>query len=110
MVRQALTLYRALMRDLPSDSASVRQLTASRSRHVVMATALANEATLKGLGTPEGMKLAEASRSHDLAAQRLAITAFDLATKEALSKADRHGAADPLARWRTPTTVEGGSK
>lgn len=86
MVREANVLYRALLRDLPSDGASVRQLTASRARHVVMGTALANEATTAGLGTPAGMKLAEASRSHDLAAQRLAVTAYDLAVREATAR------------------------
>lgn len=83
MVREALTLYRAILRGLPSDGASVRQLTASRCRHAVLATRFANEAARAGLTSPEGMKLAEHARAHDLAAQRLAVTAFDLATREA---------------------------
>ena len=42
LVREALTLYRAIMRDLPSDGPSVRQLTASRCRHAVLATRYAD--------------------------------------------------------------------
>ena len=87
MVREATALYRAVLRGLPSDGASVRQLTASRCRHAVLATVYANEASKAGLATPEGMKLAEHARAHDLTAQRLAVTAFDLATREASTKA-----------------------
>lgn len=83
MVKEAHTLYRAILRGLPSDGASVRQLTASRCRHAVLATRYANEAAAAGLTTPEGLKFAENARAHDLAAQRLAVTAFDLATREA---------------------------
>jgi hypothetical protein len=88
LVREALTLYRALLRDLPSDGPSVRQLTASRARHAVLATRFADEATKAGLTSPTGMKLAELSRSHDLAAQRLAVTAYDLAVREAAAQKD----------------------
>lgn len=59
LVREATTLYRALIRDLPSDGPSVRQLTASRCRHAVLATRFANEAVKVGLTTPGGIKLAE---------------------------------------------------
>jgi hypothetical protein len=83
MVRDAHTMYRAILRESPSDGPSVRQIIAARCRHAVMATRFANEAGKVGLATPEGIKLAEQSRAHDLASQRLAVTAFDLATREA---------------------------
>lgn len=88
LVREASNLYRALLRDLPSDGPSVRQLTASRARHAVLATRYADEATKAGLMTPAGMKAAELSRSHDLAAQRLAVTAYDLAVREAAARSE----------------------
>ncbi|HEY1695445.1 MAG TPA: hypothetical protein VGG39_24920 [Polyangiaceae bacterium] len=89
VVRQALTMYRALLRDLPSDGPSVRQLVAARCRHAVMATRYANEAAKAGLATPAGIKLAEQSRAHDLAAQRLAVTSYDLAVRGAALEGDR---------------------
>lgn len=89
IVRQALALYRALLRDLPSDGPSVRQLVAARCRHAVMATRYANEAAQVGLATPVGIKLAEQSRAHDLAAQRLATTSYDLAVRNAQLEANK---------------------
>jgi hypothetical protein len=101
MVRQALTMYRAILRELPSDGPSVRQLVAARCRHAVLATRYANEAASVGLATPTGIKLAEQSRAHDLAAQRLAVTSYDLATRgaeQATSRVDPHRAlAEALA-------------
>ncbi|MGA2450835.1 MAG: hypothetical protein ABTD50_19395 [Polyangiaceae bacterium] len=86
LARDALTMYRALVRSLPSDGPGVRQLVASQARHAVMATTYANAAAGVGLASPEGVKLAEKSRAHDLVAQRLAVTAFDLATRLADSR------------------------
>lgn len=100
LVRDALTLYRACLRELPSDGPSVRQLTAARCRHAVLATCFTNEAVSAGLTTPLGMKLAEAARSHDLAAQRLAVTAFDIASKEASAVAGAK--TNP---WLTPPVL-----
>lgn len=91
-VRQALTMYRAILRELPSDGPSVRQLVAARCRHAVMATRYANEAAKVGLATPAGIKLAEQSRAHDLAAQRLAVTAYDLSIRGAAHERDQHEA------------------
>jgi hypothetical protein len=82
-VRSVLTLYLAILRGLPADGATVRQLAAAQARHAWLATEYTNAARTAGLTTPEGLKLAEASRSHDLASQRIAVTAFDLATREA---------------------------
>jgi hypothetical protein len=95
MVRQAVTMYHALLRDLPSDGPSVRQLVAARCRHAVLATRFADEAAKVGLATPMGLKLAEQSRAHDLAAQRLAVTSYDLAVRGAQRDAERPKTAWP---------------
>jgi hypothetical protein len=111
MVRQALTMYHALLRDLPSDGPSVRQLVAARCRHAVMATRFANEAAKVGLATPMGLKLAEQSRSHDLAAQRLAVTSFDLAVRgaqKAAADVDPHAALDAAIARAQAHDGEGG--
>jgi hypothetical protein len=96
LVRAARTMYRALLREMPEPGASVRQLVASRCRHAVMATKFANSAARVGLATVEGIRLAEQSRAHDLAAQRLAVTALDLALREARSRPPV--SFDPLER------------
>jgi hypothetical protein len=98
LARDAMTMYRALLRTSPSDGPAVRQITAAQCRHAVMATSFANAAAKAGLATPDGIKLAEQARSHDLAAQRLAVTAYDLACREA-SHATR--------RKRGPWSLEG---
>ncbi len=82
LVREATRLYSAILRSLPSDGPGVRQLVAAQARHAMLATHYANEAATVGLATPEGLKLAEASRSHDGTAQRLAVTAYDRAVRE----------------------------
>jgi hypothetical protein len=86
-VKQVLALYLALLRELPADGAGVRQLAAAQARHAWLATEYTNLARAAGVGTAEGMKYADAARTHDLAAQRLGVTAFDRAAKEATARA-----------------------
>ncbi|HOU89569.1 MAG TPA: hypothetical protein PLU22_00925 [Polyangiaceae bacterium] len=95
LTREALKLYNALRRGLPSDGPGVRQLVAAQARHATLAGFYANEAARVGLATPEGLKLAEASRAHDTTAQRLATTAYDRAVREGAARR----AAEPPA-WR----------
>ena len=83
LARDALKLYGATLRSLPSDGPVTRQLSAAYSRNATLACHLANLAAKAGLGTPEGLKLAEAARSHDTTAQKLAVTAYDRAVREA---------------------------
>jgi hypothetical protein len=97
LVKEATRLYLALLRSLPSDGPGVRQLVAAQSRHAMLATHYANEAAKVGLATSEGLKLAEASRSHDGTAQRLATTAYDRAVRESNSKkAGRNSILDAI--------------
>ncbi|MBK8998078.1 MAG: hypothetical protein IPM35_20330 [Myxococcales bacterium] len=86
LVRNATKLYTAILASLPSDGAAVRQLVASQARHVVLATHFANLAAKAGLATDAGLKLAEAARSHDTTAQRLSVTAYDRAVREAQAR------------------------
>lgn len=105
LVRQATRLYLALLRDLPSDGPAVRQLAASQARHVALATHFANEAARVGLATDRGLRLAEASRAHDTTAQRLAVTAYDRATREAAAAKNA-----PLDATEWEKLIEEGSK
>ena len=86
VAKQARQLYRSTLRELPSTGASVRQLVAAQCRHGALATYYANMAAKEGLGTERGMAMAEASRRHDQAAQRLSVTAYDRAVREANAK------------------------
>jgi hypothetical protein len=88
LVRNATRLYLAILRDLPSDGAAVRQLIASQARHAVLATHYANAAAKAGLASDEGLALAEAARSHDTTAQRLSVTAYDRSVREAQARRD----------------------
>jgi len=97
MVREAVVMYRQLLREMPSTGASVRQLVAARVRHASLATRYAGLAADAGLGTPLGIKMAEASRSHDMTASRLGVTAYDLATREA-AKGNAPDLAAEIAR------------
>jgi hypothetical protein len=90
VVRQATALYVATLRSLPSDGPAVRQLVAAQARHVALATFYANHGANVGLATKEGMAFAEASRQHDTTAQRLSVTAFDRATREAAAAKQAH--------------------
>src|SRR5262249_39422173 len=94
--KKVLRLYRSMLRTLPSDGPNVRALTAARCRHAVLATIFTNEAVKAGLTTPEGLKLAECARSHDQTAQRLAVTALDIAQKEHLAKKNAPKSKTPL--------------
>lgn len=96
LVKEATRLYLALLRSLPSDGPGVRQLCAAQARHAMLATHYANEAANAGLATATGLKLAEAARSHDTTAQRLSVTAFDRAVREANAAPP----VDPLERLR----------
>lgn len=107
LAKDALALYRATLRNLPSRGPSVRQLVAAQCRHAVIATAYANAAARVGLATAEGIKLAEQARSHDLAAQRLAVTAFDLAKRTTEPKAPDATQLPPGYEW-PDETPEGG--
>ena len=107
LVREATRLYLALLRSLPADGPGVRQLVASQARHAMLATHYANEAARVGLGTKDGLAMAEASRAHDTTAQRLSVTAYDRAVREAASKP-----RDPMAELnrRLGIPTEGTSK
>ncbi len=86
LVRSALKLYFAMVRELPADGAAVRALCAASARHGALAAHYGNLAAATGLATPDGLKFAEASRQHDTTAQRMSVSAYDRAVREARAK------------------------
>jgi hypothetical protein len=96
LVKDATRLYLAILRTLPSDGPGVRVLVASQARHTVLAAFYADAAAKEGLESAKGLKLAEASRSHDTTAQRLSVTAYDRAAREQAAKPRGQSLADVL--------------
>lgn len=86
LASQARTLYFAYLRALPSDGPTVRSTIAAQARNTVLAAEYARLAAVAGLATKEGIKLSEQARAHDVTANRLAVTALDIATREANQK------------------------
>lgn len=107
LVREATRLYIALLRSLPSDGPGVRQLVAAQARHAMLATHYANEAAKVGLSSDVGLKLAEASRAHDTTAQRLSVTAYDRAVREAVTKPRQSATAALVASIRKEASDAG---
>ncbi|HEY1695821.1 MAG TPA: hypothetical protein VGG39_26820 [Polyangiaceae bacterium] len=89
--------YRAFVLGLPSRSASVADLVASRVRNAYLAERYALEAQVAGTSTPAGAKLAAMAHGCDMHVQRFALHARDLSAREA-------GVEDaaPASTERTP--------
>ncbi len=81
LARESFRLYLALLRGLPSDGPSVRTLAALQARHVVLAARWANRAAELGFDSEDGIAADERSLKHGQRAERLAVTALDVATR-----------------------------
>lgn len=86
LARQSWTLYAAMLREMPSDGPTVRSHVMQVARSTALATYYANRAAEVGLETKEGMALDERSMKHGARAERVSVTAFDIATKQAKRK------------------------
>lgn len=92
--KEAYRLYRAFMRDLPCDCASVRQLVAQRARAAAFSAYYANKAGELGLTSELGMQANAEALKWDARAERLAVTSLDVSTKLAATRKpiDAHAA------------------
>jgi hypothetical protein len=79
--REVRTLYGAFMRSLPNDDAVIQDLVARQARSSAFSARLAARAIELGLETEEGRKALDMSIKLDARAERLAVTAWDLAQK-----------------------------
>jgi len=84
--------YCATLRQLPSDGPMVRGLVALKARHLALAAYFHGLGAERGLSTEEGMAALEMASKHGQRAERLAVTALDVATK--LAKEPRGGPND----------------
>lgn len=94
VARDAERAFRGTMRDLPSDGATVRSLAALYSRHVALAAYYTRKAENAGLDSPEGLDWTARATGQGQRAERIAVTALDVATKLA--------AAQPRSDARPP--------
>ena len=86
LYRQARLMFVGFLRSLPSTDAHVQDLVARHARSSVLSARYAASATDLGLDTAEGQKAMELSIKLDQRAERLAVTAWDLAEKISASR------------------------
>jgi hypothetical protein len=94
---EAFKLYLAALREMPSDGPSVRSLVALQARHVALSAYYADRAVALGLDTEEGRAADEHAMKHGQRAERLTVTALDVATRFAATKPK----ANPDLDWLT---------
>jgi hypothetical protein len=100
--RDAWRVFVATMRTMPSDAAPVRSLVGLHARHIALAALYAAKASEAGLATAAGMKLQEAADRQSQRAERVLVTALDVARVCAASAEEQrpnglallHAAAD----------------
>lgn len=119
LANEAQYLFRCLMRDMPVDGAGVSALVASRARATVLAAWFAAESARVGMTSDRGMKLLDTSMKLDARAERLAVTAIELAGRQHKAKKQdavglaglgelREGAKGVRGKHTPPLLVVGG--
>ena len=81
LAREAWQLYQSMLRELPCDCASVRQLVAARARAAVLSARYALLAAERGYETDDGTAALEMSTKLCQRAERLAVTSLDISTR-----------------------------
>lgn len=95
VAEDAFKIFAATIREMPSDGVLVRGLVAQKARHDALAAFWTAKSVDAGISTPEGIAAADHATKHGTRAERLAVTALDVATK--LAKQPRRDASD--APW-----------
>ena len=93
----AWKIFCANVRELPNDGSIVRGLLMRKARHEALSAFWEHQASSLGLLTDEGIMAQGEALKHGQRAERLAVTAIDIATKLA-SKKDVQP-FDPLAAY-----------
>lgn len=102
ITRDAKRVFAHTMRSMPSDAPPVRALVAMYARHYALNAYFTIKAAEAGLITPAGMKLQEVADRQSQRAERVLVTAQDLARVCAAEAEKRRGPVDPLAAFRLP--------
>lgn len=105
VAEEAWKVLCGLLRELPHRGPTVRQLATLQARHVALAAYFGARAVELGLDSPAGEAADERATKHGQRAERLAVTALDVATR--MAAADR---AKPLDADAWAAMVAEGSK
>lgn len=105
--RDAWRIYIATMRMMPSEAAPVRTLVGLHARHVALAALYGALASVAGVASTEGLRLQEAADRQSQRAERVLVTALDVARAISQHEARTRGPVDALAQWRTPQPKKG---
>lgn len=114
IAEDARRLFAALLLDLPTDGASVRQLVALQARHAALAAYWTARAEELGPSSEQGLAAEEQATKHGVRVERLAVTSLDVATKmvsaraRPVSKADAHTATVTSIRALGRAATSGG--
>jgi hypothetical protein len=92
VARDARRVFGHVMRSLPSDAPPVRVLVAIHARHTALNAFYTLKAEAAGLDTTEGLKLLEVADRQSQRAERVLVTALDVATKMAKKSDSSDGA------------------
>lgn len=97
VARDAARVLGVVLRDMPSDGPTVRNLAALLARHSAIAAYFNCKADELGLDTPEGAKALDVALKHGARAERLTVTCLDVATALAKRAEKDPGALDVAA-------------
>jgi hypothetical protein len=86
VARDAQRAFRGAMRELPHDGQIVRSLAALYGRHLAASALYATKSDEAGPATDEGIRFAELALKHGARAERLSVTALDVAATLARAK------------------------
>lgn len=81
LFKQTRTLFRSLMKELPSDVSQVQDRVAAQARWSILSAFFSTEAAKVGLTTDDGRKLSDLALKADARAERNGVTALDLAIR-----------------------------
>ena len=98
----ATATYAAHIAELPSQGSIVSSLVALAARHEALAGFFHAEAARLGMGSKEGLAALENASKQGQRAERLLVTALDIA--KALAAAKPANETDVLAQWMPTTT------
>ena len=100
VARDARRVGSAVLSSLPSDAAPVRVLVAMHARHVALHAYYTHLAEVAGLDTPEGLKFLEVADRQSQRAERVLVTAQDMARVCASETEKRRAYVEPT--WAIP--------
>ena len=105
----ALRIFVATLRAMPSDAAPVRSMAALHGRHMSLNGFFTTKAAEAGLTTDEGQKLQELADRQSQRAERVLVSCIDIATKLAPKGGRKSTVAEMRAAVTAAVAAKGGN-